>query len=152
MPQQLATTLTAINVSALTAALRTALGGNAQGISTYGPTRPISVWLADDATDADHAAALEVCAAHDPVSISQDKAAIAANGVDAVTITVNAVSTGAPVTLVVTQPGGSQSPQAVPLVGGMGSVQYTTVVSGVYTFAVQNGANRCVDTLQMVAS
>lgn len=150
--QVIPSTLKTVNSDALTAALKAALPGKIDGISTYGPARPITIWMGDNAVDADGPVALGVYTAHDAVTLSADKLSILANGIDAATITVTAQPGGAPCTLVITQPGGAQVTQAVTMNAGFGTIAFTTVVPGVYTFALQNPANRTTDMLTVTAS
>ncbi len=56
--KELNVTLTSVHPAALTTALQAALPGRVSGISSYGPERPISIWLDDSATTADEAAAV----------------------------------------------------------------------------------------------
>src|SRR5260221_7928032 len=89
-------TLAAIHTLALDSALRAALPGKVVGVSTYGPERPVSLWLEDSATDLDVTSAEALAAAHDPVFLTVGKTHIEADGVDTSTITVSAVPAGAP--------------------------------------------------------
>ena len=45
--------------------LKTGLPGKVIGVSTYGPLRPISIWMDDSALPADDTAALNIAAAHE---------------------------------------------------------------------------------------
>src|SRR4051794_36039761 len=111
-----------IQTGALDTALKTALPGKVIGVSTYGPSRPISIWMDDSALPADDTAALNIAAAHDPVFLAVYKGTIAADGIDAATITISAPkASAAGVTLLVN---GSAVP--VTLSSGSGSVQITS--------------------------
>src|SRR5258708_35818135 len=113
--------LVTIHTLALDSALRAALPGRVIGISTYGPERPVSLWLEDSSTESEMATAEALAAAHDPVFVTVDKTQIAADGVDTSTITVSAVPSGAPVTLLV-----AGTSVSVTLINGVGTVAITT--------------------------
>jgi hypothetical protein len=132
-----------ISASALDTALRAALRGKVVGISTYGPSQSISIFLDDSVTRGDEATTLATAAAHDPVILSADKLTITANGSDTATVTVNVPKPGASaVTLLV---GGLPVP--VTLTDGVGSIQITSADPATIQISVQNPENRTTDTL-----
>jgi hypothetical protein len=88
--QELNLDLGNVQVMALDTALKAALGSKCSGLSTYGNGRPISIWLDNSAVQADIDTATALANAHDPVSLSVDKATISADGVATATITVSA--------------------------------------------------------------
>jgi hypothetical protein len=136
-------TLSNVHSDALTAALRSALGVNkALGISTYGSSRPISIWLADSATTPDEQQATAIALAHDPVFLSVDKATIAANGIDIATVHVLAPKPGATVTLSI-----GNTPVPVTLTGGVGNITIVSSDPAAIPVSVQNPANRTTDTV-----
>lgn len=123
-------------------------GGKFGGVSTYGPARPISLWLDDSASGADETTAASLTAAHDPVHLSVDKATITANGTDAATVTVRAGKPGAAaITLLVN--GVTDWPIA--LTGGVGTDTLTALDAGTITITVKNPANRSTDQLVIEA-
>lgn len=136
-------TLPNVHSDALTAALRSVLGANkALGISTYGSTRPVSIWLADSTTAPDDQQATAIAQAHDPVFLSVDKATIIANGVDVATVHVIAPKLGAAVTLLI-----GTTPIPVTLTGGVGNITVVSVDPAAIPISVQNPANRTTDTV-----
>ncbi len=141
------TLLANIHPGALDVALKAALPGKCFGLSTYGPARPISIWLDDTTTGADDTTAQNVISAHDPVFLSVDKTMIKADTADTATITVNAPKgNAAPVTLLI---GGNAVPVA--LTGGLGTLQITSAAPTIITISVQNPQNRTSDTLSIEA-
>jgi hypothetical protein len=141
-------TLASIHSDALTVAIRSALGANkALGISTYGSSRPISIWLADTATPPDDQQAAAVALAHDPVFLSVDKGHIAADGIDTATIHVFAPKPGAAVTLLI-----GNTPVPVTLTGGMGSITIVSIDPATIPVSVQNPANRSTDSVIVEAA
>jgi hypothetical protein len=138
--KELNPTIDNLNAAALDAALRSALPGKVFGVSSYGSSRPVSIWLDDAATPSDETTALALAAAHDPVFVSIDKTTFQANGTDAATISVAAPNPGsAPVSLLV---GGTSVP--VSLSGGLGSITLTSADPVQLTVGVQNSENRFV--------
>lgn len=136
-----------IHLGALDTALRAALPGKVIGASTYGPSRPISIFVDDSASGADETAALANAAAHDPVFLTVDKTAITADGVDAATVTVRAPKPGAAaVTLLV-----NGSPVPVTLANGVGAVEVASLDPDTITVSVQDGDNRSTDTITILA-
>ena len=136
-----------VHPGALDVALKTALPGKVFGLSTYGQPRPLSVWLDDSATPADETTAANTAAAHDPVFLSVDRQSIAANGVDAAIVTVNAPRPDvAPVVLLV-----AGAAVAVTLIGGVGTLSITSADPATIIVSVQNAANRSLDQLTIQA-
>src|SRR5260221_4206158 len=135
-----------IHTLALDSALRAVLTGKIIGVSTYGPERPVSLWLEDSATDLDVTSAETLATAHDPVFLSVDKAHIAADGVDTATITVSASQSGAPVTLVV-----AGTPVSVTLINAIGTVTITSADPAAISVSVQDPANRTTDSYSIEA-
>jgi hypothetical protein len=135
------------NVVALDATLRASVGAKIIGVSTYGPDRPISVWLDDSATAGDEATVTSLTAAHDPVFLSADKVTIAADGEDEAIITVEAPKSGAAsVTLLV-----ADTPVPVTLTNGVGTVSVSSEDPASISVSVQNGDNRSLDVLVVEA-
>lgn len=123
-------------------------GGKFGAVSTYGPARPISLWLDDSASAADQTTAANLAAAHDPVHLSIDKTTITANGTDAATVTVRAGKPGAAaVTLLIN--GATDWP--IPLTNGVGTDTLTALDAGTITITVKNPANRSTDSLVIEA-
>jgi hypothetical protein len=139
----------AIQPLALDTALRAACGANLSGLSTYGKvSRPISVWFNDGTPQATIDLALPVVQAHDPVFLTADKLAVAADGVDIATIAVAAPKTGAaPVTLQCKKPDGTTINLPVTLAGGLGTIQFRTALPGDYAISVLNPGTRTTDQL-----
>src|SRR5262249_37410467 len=132
---------------ALDAALRLALPNKTLGLSTYGPQRPISIWLVDATTADDDSTAQGVAAAHDPEFLIANKTSIAADGNDAAAVGVFAPRLdAAPVTLLV-----NGSPVPVTLTAGAGSLQITSLDAQIITVQLQNPANRSSDQLSIAA-
>jgi hypothetical protein len=145
--KELNATLTNVHPGALDAALRAALPGKVLGVSTYGPARPVSIWLDDSTTPSEETTAANTANAHDPVFLSADKTAIQANGTDTATITVSAPKPGAAaVTLLVA---GSAVP--VTLAGGVGAIQITSADPVSIPVSVQNPSNRSTDQITVEA-
>ena len=139
--------IASIHASGLDAALKVALPGKCFGLSTYGPARPISIWLDNATTGADDTTAQNVISAHDPVFLTVDRTTIKADNADAATITVSAPkANAAPVTLLF---GGNAAP--LTLVGGIGTLQITSAAPTIITISVQNPQNRTSDTLSIEA-
>ncbi len=137
----------AVHIGALDATLKAAVPGKVIGVSTYGPDRPISIWMQDSATPSDETTLTTLAAAHDPVYLSVDKPAITADGSDTATITVNASKPGAaPVSLLVA---GVVVP--VTLVNGIGTVTITSADPASIPISVQNAANRTTDQVIVTA-
>lgn len=146
--RELNLTLPNLHSDGLTAALKSALGADkALGISTYGNDRPISIWLADSATNADQQQAAAIALAHDPVFLSVDKSIIAANGLDTAMIYILAPKPGAAVTLLI-----GTTPVAVILDKGIGAISLVSSDPASIPISVQNPANRTTDTLIVEAS
>ncbi len=136
-----------INEYALDTALRAALATRLIGLSTYGPGRDFTVWLADEATADDDATTTALSAAHDPVFLTLDKAAIRADGADRAVVTVRAPRPdAAPVILLVN---GQATP--IPLVDGRGSLEIASLDPARIVVALKGGINRCVDQLEVEA-
>jgi hypothetical protein len=136
-----------INEFALDMALRAALATKLIGLSTYGPKRAFSVWLADEANSADDATATALTGAHDPVFLSLDKATIQADGADVATVTVRAPRPGAaPVILLVN---GQEAP--ISLLDGRGTLEIVSLDPTLITVTLKDGVNRCVDKLEVQA-
>ena len=145
--RELNVSLPNLHDGALDFALRAALPAKTLGLSTYGPQRPISIWLVDATTADDDSTAQSVVAAHDPVFLVTDKTSIATDGIDAATVGVFAPRLdAAPVTLLVN---GSVVP--VNLIAGAGSVQITSLDAQTITVQLQNPANRSTDQLSITA-
>lgn len=130
--------------TALDLALRTALPAILIGVSSYGPDRPVAIWLNEAATAGDIATAQAIASAHDPVFMTVDKISIAADGIDSATITVRAA--GAPVTLLV-----DSTPVPVTLNGRIGTLAITSLDPALIRVAVQAAANRTTDQLVVEA-
>ena len=139
-------TLAAIHTLALDSALRAVLPGKTIGVSTYGPERPVSIWLEDSAAESEMTTAEALAAAHDPVFLTVDKTHIAADGVDTATITVSASQSGAPVTLVV-----AGTPVSVTFINGIGTVTITSADPATIPVSVQDPANRTTDSYSIEA-
>jgi hypothetical protein len=138
--KELTTTVDHLNAAALDAVLRAALPGKVFGISDYGSSRPVSIWLDETITPADETTALNLAAAHDPVFVSIDKTTIRANGTDTATISVSAPKSGAAsVSLLI-----DGTPVPVLMSSGVGSITLTSADPVQLTVGVQNGANRFV--------
>lgn len=145
--QELNAIINNLNAGALTNAIQAAIPGKCFGISTYGPVRPISIWLDDSAVQADKDSATALVTAHDPVFLTVDKTTIKADNVDAATVTVSAPkANAAPVTLLI---GGN--PIAVTLINGTGSFQISSAVPTLITISLQNPQNRATDVLIITA-
>ena len=145
--RELNLTLAAVHIGALDVALRAALPGQIVGLSTYGTDRPLSIWLADSASQADQTAAAANATAHDPVFLSADKTDIAADGLDTATITVQAPKPGAaPVSLLI---GGVAVP--VSLTNGVGTVTIRSSDPAIVAISVQNPQNRTADQIVVTA-
>lgn len=142
------TVLAQLNITGLDAALKSALPvGKVLGVQTYGPTRPISIWMDESTLQADRDTALTITATHDPVFLSVDKPKIKADNADITTISVSAPKPGAAaVTLLI---GSNAVP--VTLTNGEGSVQVTSAAPASITVSVQNPQNRTTDTLTIEA-
>lgn len=177
MPHDLTASTPFLHLGALSTALAAALGIKSHGARCVwnDTTKVPSTWtpgpdplnpsagavqnfgtcflsMDDTAQPADDTAALNLAAAHDPVFLSADKTTIQANGTDLATITVNAPKSGAaPVTVVCTPTAGPQVTEAVPLVAGVGTMQFKSSVQGSYTLTVQNPSNRSTDALVITA-
>jgi hypothetical protein len=137
-----------IQIAALDTALRAALPGKVFGVSTYGPTRPISIWLEDTTTPTDEGTALAIAANHDPIFLASDKTAISADGSDHAAITVTAPRfDAAPVTLLIA---GVAVP--VTMTGGVGTVEITAIDPGTIPVSVQSPDNRSYALLGIVAA
>jgi hypothetical protein len=137
-----------VNPGGLDAALRSALGSLVNGLSTYGPTRPTSIWLDDAATSGDDTTASTVATTHDPVFLSAERLTIPADGTTAATITVRAPRSGAaPVVLLVA---GVAVP--VTLTAGVGTINITSADPALIEVSVQNAANRSSDSLTVEAN
>lgn len=137
----------AVQLQALDAAIRAALGAKMCGLSTDGPNKPITLWLDDAALPADLTTAQSIAAAHDPVFLSADKLTIKADGLDTATLTVVAPNVnGAPVTLLINS-------QVVPvtLTNGIGTVQIVSLDPCPIWVTVQSPANRTTDRLEVLA-
>lgn len=147
MTQELNATLTVWHESALDAVLGAALGSKCFGLSTYGPGRDISVWLSDDAAQADLDTAAALAAAHDPVHLSVDKTTILANGTDAATVTVHAPKAGAAAVVLLV----NGVDWAIALTDGVGSDTITSLDPVTITVTVKNPANRSTDVLTIEA-
>lgn len=149
------TTLAYYNDAALSAALAAALPGVVDSISTFGPTRPIIMYLLGNEpvlTAPQQATAQGVFDAHDPVFLSVDKKSVAADGTDQITITVSAPKPGAAaITLICTKPDGGTVTQSVSLTAGVGTTTFKTRVPGDYTITLQSPANRTTDSLSIQA-
>lgn len=138
-----------INLQALFEAVK-ATYADCVGVGWDGDTPRPDFALSADETKRQAAAA--IVATHDPVFLTADKTSIAANGTDAVTVTVSAPKVGAaPVTLLITKPDGSTVTQAVTMTGGAGSVQLKTLLYGSYGITITNSANRTMDVLTVEA-
>ncbi len=136
-----------INEFALDTALRTSLAARLIGLSTYGPARAFAIWLADDATPADEAKAALLAGAHDPVFLSADKATIQADGADVAKVMVRAPRPGAaPVILLIN---GQEAP--IPLIDGLGALEIVSLDPARIVVTLKDGANRCVDPLEIQA-
>ncbi len=135
----------AIHPAALTQALQDTLGADrAFGVSTYGAGRPFSAWLA---SYDDEAAAIVVITTHDPVLLTVNKTTIDADGADTAVLTVRTYRADAePVTVLV-----NDTPVAVTLVDGVGTLEITSDDPTVITLAVQNPDNRTTDTFTVEA-
>lgn len=132
--------------AALDTALRAALTDKVIGVSGYGETRPISIWLEDSASAADQLTATTTAQAHDPVFLSVDKTVIEGDGTDTATVTVNAPKVGAaPVVLLI-----AGSPIAVTLTNGVGTVPISSDPATIEV-SVQNPNNRTTDVLTIEA-
>jgi hypothetical protein len=139
--------LASVKVLALDAALRAALSAKVYGLATYGADRPLSIWLDESASSADETAAREIAQAHDPVTLSVDKAIILADGVDVATVTVRAPKPGAAaVTLSVN---GIDYP--VMLADGVAVEPIMALDPTTITITIKNPANRSTDTLTIQA-
>jgi hypothetical protein len=68
--KELNPTIDNLNAAALDAAFRSALPGKVFGVSSYGSSRPVSIWLDDAATPSDETTALALAAGHDPVFVA----------------------------------------------------------------------------------
>lgn len=142
------------HTGALSEALKGALVGIVDAVSTFGVSRPIK--LLKDGQDAVLNPAQELIAqgvfdAHDPVFITCPVSAVYADGATTATITVNAPKPGADsITLVCTKPDGSTLTKAVSMVGGVGSVPFKTSVGGTYTITLQNPSNRTTDQVVII--
>ncbi len=136
-----------INEFALDTALRATLAARLIGLSTYGPGRDFSVWLADEATTADDTAAAALSTAHDPVFLSLDRATIQADGLDFATVTVRAPRPDAlPVSLIV-----NGQPVPIPLVDGYGALEIASLDPARIVVTLKDGLNRCADQLEVQA-
>jgi hypothetical protein len=136
-----------INEWALDTALRSMLAARLIGLSTYGPGRALSIWLADEATAPDETAATALMAAHDPVFLSLDKATIQADGADVATVTIRTPrADAAPVLLLVN---GQLTP--IPLLDGVGTLEIVSLDPARIVVALKSGSNRCVDQLEVQA-
>src|SRR5205085_627796 len=130
-----------VHTAALDAALRAVLPGKIVGVSTYGPARPISIWMDDSAIGADDTAAAGIAALHDPVFLSADKDSIQADGSDTVTLMVTTTNPAAAgVSLLIN---GAAVP--VTLNSGAGTVQIASADPLTITVSVQDPANRSTD-------
>src|SRR5689334_18118248 len=135
------------NPGGLDSALRAALASKIIGISTYGPDRPISIWLDDSATPADDLTAAGIADTHDPVFLSTDTTSIPADGSTAAMITIHAPKAGAaPVTLLVVG-----TPIPVTLIDGIGTLAITSADPASIGISVQNPANRSTDSITVEA-
>lgn len=138
--KELNATVDNLNAAALDAALRAALPGKVFGVSGYGSSRLVSIWLDDATAAADETTALTLAAAHDPVFVSVDKTTIQADGTDTATISIRAPKPGAaPVSLLM-----DGTPVSVSLSSGVGSITLTSADPVQLTVGVQNAANRFV--------
>lgn len=137
------------SVPGLDAALRPALAPYFYGLSTFGTAaRPVSLKFRDDTPQSVLDSAPAIVQAHDPVFLTADKLTVQADGVDIATIAVATPKTGAaPVTLQCKKPDGTTLTQAVTLAGGLGTVQFRTVMPGDYVFTVLNPGTRTTDQL-----
>ena len=136
--RELNAALDAVHTGALDAALRAAVPGMVIGVSTYGPSRPVAIWVQDSVSPADEIALHAVVAAHDPVSLTLDRPTIIADGSDMATVTIHTPRPdAAPVALVIA---GAIVP--VPLVNGLGTVMITSADPASIPISVQNAANR----------
>jgi hypothetical protein len=145
--RELNATLDIVHTGALDAALKAAVPGKVIGVSTYGPGRPISIWVQDSTSPAEEAALTAVVAAHDPVSLTVDKPLITADGSDTATVTVSTPKPGAAsVSLVIA---GGVVP--VTLVNGVGTVTITSVDPAAIPISIQNAANRSTDQVVIIA-
>lgn len=136
-----------IHPGGLDVALKAALAAKCFGLSTYGPARPISIWLDDSTTGADDTTAQNIINAHDPVFLNVDRTTIKADNADTATITISAPkANAAPVTLLI---GGNAV--LVALTNGVGTLQITSAAPTIITISVQNPQNRTSDTLAIEA-
>lgn len=93
-----------------------------------------------------------IVSSQDPVILTLDKPTMLTDGVDFVTVSVNAPKPGAAaVTLQVTLPDGSTQTQAVTMTGGVGSVQIKTQLFGSYSVTITGATNRTTDVLSFEA-
>lgn len=139
--------LDTVHTGALDSALKATVPGKVIGVSTYGPGRPISIWVQDSTSPTDEAALNAVVSAHDPVSLTVDKLIIIADSADTATVTVSAPKPGAaPVSLMIA---GAIVP--VPLVNGVGTVTITSADPASIPVSVQNAANRTTDQIGVIA-
>lgn len=140
-------TIDALHEAALDQAIHSTIGSMFIGLSTYGGTRPISLWFEDAATPNDIMAATVILTTHDPVFLSINKTRIAANGLDAAIVTVRVLRLNAePVTLLV-----NNAPVLITLTNKIGTLEITSADPANITIAVQNPVNRTTDSLILEA-
>lgn len=145
------TTLPFYHTVALSNALKAALAAAVDGISVYGPSRPIDMlWLGNAAilTAPQEVTAQAIFDAHDPVFLTVDKTSVLADGTDTAIISVSAPKVGAAgVTLICTKPDGGTVTQVISMTNGAGSTTFQTSLAGPYTITLQNPSNRTTDQL-----
>jgi hypothetical protein len=144
--QEIKLTLPAVHVAALDAALR-AVCPKVIGVSLYSDGA-VSVWLEDTASDSERAAVQASAAAHDPVFLTADRAAIAADDTDTAAVHVRAPHpAAAAVTLLV---GGQPVPVA--LTAGEAVLWLSSADPVQIVVTLQQPANRTTDSLVISAA
>ena len=137
-----------VNSGGLDAALKAVMGSKVLGVSTYGPLRPISVWLDETTTPGDDADATSIVSAHDPVFLSVNRTSIPADGATEAVVTVRAPGkNAADVSLIVA---GTVVP--VTLINGVGTIRVSSADPASIPVSVQNPANRSTDSLTVEAT
>jgi hypothetical protein len=143
MIEQIGPLTGSVHLAGLNGALR-AVFPQVLGLSGYGPSRPISIWLESAPSPAEQSTIDTTIAAHDPVFLSVDKNSIRADGVDEAVVTVTTPKTGAaPVTLIVN--GVEVAPDEA------GQVHISSLDPQTISVSVKDPANRTTDTLTIEA-